>query len=139
MIMLHLPPPPSANAMFMFERTRRGKRRLCPKYIEWRDRAGWQLKMQLVGIPPVDTRFDVEITVPISRKDADNQIKPILDLLQNCGAIENDANAVSVSIRVEKRTDCCVVLTPRPDMGGVRKRPTPRVARPRTRTMEKML
>jgi Holliday junction resolvase RusA-like endonuclease len=107
--------------MFMFERTKRGKRRLHPEYLAWRDKAGWILKMQMVGVSRIDCRFSVEIEVPISRIDLDNHIKPLLDLLTNMGVIADDANVAGIQIRPMVRTDCAVCITPLPAMGGVRK------------------
>lgn len=141
-IILTLPPPISANRMFLFERTRRGMRRLAPDYIAWRDNAGWIVKMQFIGQARVDCRFDIAIAVPVSRKDVDNQIKSTIDLLQNCGVIGNDANAVSVSIRAEARADCVVTITPRPDLPGARAAArlyVRKAAAPKARTSRQML
>lgn len=119
-IILAVPRPPSANAMFQRRLTKRGKRNLTPEYKAWRDKAGWLAKVQVIGIPPIDVRFDAAIEVPISRRDTDNHIKPLLDLLQNIGLITNDGNANEVRIVPVDREDCMIALTPRPDLGHVR-------------------
>lgn len=120
-IILTVPVPPSANRMFERRLTKRGKRNLTPEYKAWRDKAGWIARMQLVGASEITCRFDVSIEVPISRADTDNRIKPLLDLCQLVHAISNDGNMNEVRIVPTDRTDCCIALTPLPDMGGVRK------------------
>lgn len=119
-VFLTLPKPPSANRMFQRAITKRGKRRLTPEYLAWRDSAGWLARMQLVGVPRIDCRFNVRIEVPISRRDTDNFVKPLLDLCQLVGAISNDGNAHKVEVEPVQREDCMLALSPLPEMGGVR-------------------
>lgn len=121
-VVIHFPRPPSANRMFLRQMTRKGKRRLSPEYTSWRDTAGWEVKMQIIGMKPIDTKFDVVIEVPIrSRVDVDNNLKPILDLAQNMGVITNDRNANRITISPADREDCMAAFYALPDMGGVRK------------------
>ena len=77
--------------MFLRQMTRRGHRDLtAPEYKAWRDEAGWLVKMQIVGLETIVTKFRVVIEVPrSSRIDLDNHLKPILDLAQNMGIISN--------------------------------------------------
>lgn len=121
-IVLYLPLPPSANAMFCRRITRRGKRDLTPQYKAWRDEAGWLAKMQMqtAGATEITCRFDVQIQIPITRGDVDNRIKPLLDLCQSVRAICNDGNANEIRISPVDRPDCMVALTPRPEIGSVR-------------------
>ena len=106
----------------MFQRriTKRGKRDLTPEYKAWRDKAGWLAKMQLIGAEEIKCRFNVSIEVPISRRDTDNSIKPLLDLCQLIHAISNDGNQNEVRIIPTNRDDCMISLTPLPEMGSVR-------------------
>lgn len=119
-IVLYLPVPPSANRMFERRVTKHGKRNLTPEYKAWRDKAGWLSRMQLVGANEITCRFNVAIEVPVSRKDTDNHIKPLLDLCQLIHAISNDGNMNEVRIVPADRDDCMVALTPLPELGGVR-------------------
>ena len=119
-ITIFVPPPPSANRMFGRRLTKRGKRLLTPEYMAWRDSAGWEAKRQLIGVPRIDGRFDVSIEVPVSRKDLDNHVKPLLDLCQRVGLISNDGNTAAISIVPADRADCVLRFTERPDLGGVR-------------------
>lgn len=82
-IVLLLSLPPSANRLWR-------NNRLSPEYREWKQTAGWEAKTQLVGISPIKGKFSATIEVPENRRDPDNNIKPVLDLCQAVGAIEND-------------------------------------------------
>jgi Holliday junction resolvase RusA-like endonuclease len=122
-LVLHMPVPPSVNRMYLRSMTRRGHRNLTPEYKAWRDKAGWDVKMQLAGVPEITCRFNALIEVPISwRRDTDGHIKPIFDLLELVGVISNDGNQHEVKVIPTDRTDCMVALTTLPLMGGIRKR-----------------
>lgn len=120
-VILTVPVPPSANRMFQRRLTKRGKRNLTPEYKEWRDKAGWIARMQMIGIPAITCRFNVSIEVPISRKDTDNHVKPLLDLCQLVNIISNDGNVNELRIVPTDRTDCLLAFVPLPEMGGIRK------------------
>ena len=111
-IILTVPCPPSANRMFQRRLTKKGKRNLTPEYKAWRDEAGWLARMQIMGAQPIDCRFNAAIEVPISRKDTDNHIKPLMDLCQLVHVITNDGNMHQVVITPTDRTDCLIALTP---------------------------
>ena len=116
-IILYVPVPPSANAMFGRAMTRKGRRVLTPAYMEWRDRAGWIARTQVMGAEAIACRFDVHVEVPPGRIDLDNYLKPLLDLCQNIHAITNDRNQNDTRIVRRDRTDVMIALTPRPDLG----------------------
>jgi hypothetical protein len=83
---------------------------------------------------PIDCRFNVLIEVPISRRDVGNNEKGVMDLCEHVGAVSNDGNASSITIRQAQRADVMVAIWPLPTMGGVRKAAKPmRVSRPRAR------
>jgi crossover junction endodeoxyribonuclease RusA len=87
-IALTLPPPPSANAMYLV----RGRRRLkSPKYRAWLETVGRELLLQRQGC--VGSPWECTITLPArSRADTDNFIKPVLDALVRFGVVSDDRN-----------------------------------------------
>jgi hypothetical protein len=85
--------------------------------------------MQIVGMAPLDCRFNLDIEVPISRRDTGNHEKALCDLCETCGVVTNDGNAHRISVTPTERTDCLLVFTPLPEMGAVRAPAAPR-ARP---------
>lgn len=120
-IIITLPKPPSLNKLWIT--VGRGRVR-SQEYSEWLRVAGWDVRRQMAGVPPIDCRFDVTIQVPISRRDTDNWCKSILDLCEKVGVITNDGNQHRLSVEPMERDDCAVFLTPLPEMGGVRKAPS---------------
>jgi Holliday junction resolvase RusA-like endonuclease len=129
-VVINFPRPPSANRMFLRQMTRRGHRDLTPEYKAWRDTAGWAVKMQIVGLETITSKFNIVVEVPLSsRVDLDNNLKPILDLAQNMGIISNDRNCVGISITPTAREDVMVAIWCLPEMGAVRKAATPRGAK----------
>ena len=82
-IILLLSLPPSANRLWR-------NNRLSPEYRTWKDTAGSEAKTQLIGVAPIKGPFSVKIEVPTNRRDLDNHCKPLLDLCQAVGAVEND-------------------------------------------------
>lgn len=109
--------PFSANAMWAMRRLRSGYRNLSTDYRKWRDKEGWNVRIQTIDAPRITCLFDVAITLPPTRMDADNTCKPILDLAQHVGLISNDRNARDISIQHDpNRSDVLVVLTLRPDL-----------------------
>jgi hypothetical protein len=79
------------------------------------------VRRQLVGVPPIDCRFNVLIEVPISRRDTSNWEKATLDLCETVGLVANDGNSNEVLIRPVAREDVMVALWVLPEMGAVRK------------------
>ncbi len=85
---LWLPLPPSANALW---RSARGRVYRSRKYVDWLTEAGFIAKSQLG--PMIKGPYKISITAarPDNRKrDLDNILKPISDLLKTMGAIEDD-------------------------------------------------
>jgi Holliday junction resolvase RusA-like endonuclease len=75
-------PPPSTNNMY------RGRRYKTSYYEAWAEDAGWQVKAQRPS--RVAGRLRVRIEVPFKlNRDIEN-LKPLLDLAQRMGLIEND-------------------------------------------------
>jgi Holliday junction resolvase RusA-like endonuclease len=113
-----MPPCPSTNALWV---RAPGKPRVrSPEYRAWAEHAGWDVRRQLVGVPPIDCRFNVLIEVPISRRDTSNWEKATLDLCETVGLVANDGNSNEVLIRPVAREDVMVALWVLPEMGAVR-------------------
>jgi crossover junction endodeoxyribonuclease RusA len=98
MIELTLPYPPSANRLWT--RTRRGMRK-TDTYTQWLDDAGKlarpQLRAQVIVGP---YKIAIAAVRPDKRRrDLDNLIKPIGDLMQHIGAIGDDCNCEMVTAR----------------------------------------
>jgi Holliday junction resolvase RusA-like endonuclease len=88
-----LPVPPSTNNLF----TSGGGRRIkAPAYRAWLHEAGWRLKTQLpptsatyaIVMGPVRVRIEAGLA---QKRDLDNAIKGILDLLVRHRVIEDDS------------------------------------------------
>jgi Holliday junction resolvase RusA-like endonuclease len=137
-VVINFPRPTSANRMFSRQVTRRGRRDLTQEYKAWRDEAGWAVKMQIVGLVTITSRFNVVIEVPrTSRVDLDNNVKPILDLAQNLGIISNDRNCAAITITPADRSDCMAAFWPLAEAGVVapRARPVMRRHAPKRRAL----
>jgi Holliday junction resolvase RusA-like endonuclease len=128
-----MPRPPSTNRLWI---RAPGKPRVrSPEYSAWLVEAGWEVRRQLVGQPPIDCRFNVVIEVPISRRDSGNFEKPTMDLCETVGLVTNDGNAHEINIRPMPRDDVMVAIWCLPEMGAVRKAARPRGAGRPGRTM----
>jgi len=118
-----MPRGPSTNELWI---RAPGKPRVrSPKYSAWLLEAGWDVRRQLVGIPPIDCRFNCLIEVPISMRDTSNWEKATLDLCESVGVISNDGNSNEVLIRPTARDDVMVAIWCLPEMGGIRKAARP--------------
>lgn len=97
MIEIWLPYPPSANHLW---RSGRGRTYCSRAYTDWRAEAGIYVKQSLKQ--PIIGPYKISITAarPDKRKrDLDNIIKPISDLLKSMGAIEDDHLCEMLSAR----------------------------------------
>ena len=107
-IELQLPYPPSANRLW-----RRSGRTIhkSDEYAQWLHDAGWRAREQRIQLLAVTGPYMLSISAarPDRRKrDLDNLIKPISDLLSSIGIIDDDC--------------CCEMLSARwvtTDMEGV--------------------
>ncbi len=95
-IILLLPEPPSANRLWR-------NNRVSPAYRSWKKTAGWEAKIQLVGVETLMGNLAVRMEIPDqahgkTSRDLDNNIKPVLDLCQAVGAIENDKFVVEIHV-----------------------------------------
>jgi Holliday junction resolvase RusA-like endonuclease len=118
--------PPSANNLFA---TGKGGRRFTSKrYQQWKGLAGWELQAQR----PAPARRPVEIIIGLPapsqavckrrkgtstrRRDADNYIKPLVDLLVRHDVLPDDHSGWVKKVSAEwisGQTDVTVRLVPR--------------------------
>lgn len=108
LVRLHLPEPPSANALLRnvsaSERAtalRHGKslpgRVKSAAYLTWANAAGWELASQRPG--RIEGRYELTIAVSEdARLDLDNAPKAVSDLAQTHGLIANDRLAERVIV-----------------------------------------
>lgn len=75
--LISIPVPPSTNKLYGVGRG--GRRYLTEGYRRWRNNAGLMIRSQKPE--PVTGPYKLFLSVPKTRKDADNMLKPTLDLL----------------------------------------------------------
>ena len=99
MFTVWLPVPPSTNALFVTFKARGGIERAKTKeYKAWITAAGLMLNVQRPI--PIKGRVEVEVMVKRNnRRDLDNHLKALMDLLVGHSLIEDDR-------RIEKLTIC---------------------------------
>lgn len=96
-IQLHIPSPPSANALWV--RARKGMRR-SDRYMAWLTEAGWHVKAQKPKSIEGPYCIRLHAARPDKRRrDLDNILKPVSDLLQHVGVIKDDADCDMISAR----------------------------------------
>lgn len=94
---LLLPYPPSANRLWI--RARKGMRK-SPAYVAWLFEAGLLAKSQRPKSVSGPYKLSIQATRPDKRKrDLDNIIKPLADLLQTVGVIRDDCDCEMISAR----------------------------------------
>lgn len=97
MIELQLPFPPSANRLW-----RRSGHTIhkSKTYTDWLRDAGWQVIAQKAGGIAGPYTLSIQAKRPDKRRrDIDNLIKPISDLLVSVGAVADDTHCEMVSAR----------------------------------------
>lgn len=96
-IELQLPFPPSANRLW-----RRAGHTIhkSKTYTDWLREAGWQVIAQKAGGIAGPYTLHIQAKRPDKRRrDIDNIIKPISDLLMSVGAVDDDSHCEMVSAR----------------------------------------
>jgi len=96
-VTIDLPFPPSVNRLW--RSTKSGKHYRSPRYQTWFQAAGIEINRQRPG--KVLGQFSVLLQLgrPDRRgRDLDNLMKPVLDILEHYGVIENDNLAQHVAI-----------------------------------------
>lgn len=97
---LRLPYPPSVNKLFV-NRKAKGKRgrMIAPVYAAWREEAGYAVNRDAKGCVRGPYALHIAATRPDARqRDLGNIEKPISDLLQSMGVIEDDCLAQKISL-----------------------------------------
>jgi Holliday junction resolvase RusA-like endonuclease len=97
-IELALPLPPSVNALW---RSARGRVFKSARYKDWIAQAdNWFVHAKYRKRGSITGPFTAHIVLDRSRRrgDCDNRVKPVLDILQSWGVIENDKLAEKVSV-----------------------------------------
>lgn len=109
MLRYELPYPPSTNGLF-FNATK-GRRKTIA-YRNWLDAAGWQIVEQGRRSVHGPVSISVALVKPDKRKrDLDNLMKPILDLLVEMGCIDDDSFVKRISVQwAEGGPGCAVII-----------------------------
>ncbi|MCC7253180.1 RusA family crossover junction endodeoxyribonuclease [Hyphomicrobium sp.] len=90
-----LPVPPSVNRCW---RNVRGVGRVrTARYRAWVDEAGWELLGQHPRAIPGPVAITIRAGRPQRRRDLDNVLKPLLDLLVATHVIQDDSFVVALS------------------------------------------
>jgi Holliday junction resolvase RusA-like endonuclease len=92
---LYLTVPPSANRMWGFGRGRVFK---TDAYKSWIEAASNELNRQYPGSIVGPYKLAIQLRVG-PRIDLDNCVKPVNDLMQSSGVVENDKHCRQVSLR----------------------------------------
>lgn len=107
-VTLHLPFPPSVN--HIWKHGAKGKGYRSPRYVSWANIAGLELNAQKPGCITGDYRIRLTLGRPDRRRrDQENFIKAVSDLLVEHGVIEDDSLAVVTTIAWSDRIEGCRV------------------------------
>lgn len=113
---ISLPFPPSVHGLY---RGGRWKGDISPEYKAWRDHAGLMLNRQRVRSFDGPVRIFIRLVAPDRRKrDSDNYIKAVLDLLAAHFVIDGDDSSIVRSHYVEWAEEgepCTVIVQEAPD------------------------
>lgn len=93
--------PPAINAIYKY--TSRGgfaRSYISKKGLDWFEESTWVLKQKFGSSLAITQPFRVDIELYSIQNDIDGVIKPLLDLLQKSGVVENDR--LVVELRVKK-------------------------------------
>jgi crossover junction endodeoxyribonuclease RusA len=97
MIDLNIPFPPSANALW---RSNRGRVHKSRKYVDWLLAAGLKVRSQKPGKIEGQYKISIQAVRPDKRRrDLDNALKPVSDLLKSLGVIEDDSLCEMITAR----------------------------------------
>ena len=102
--MIRLPFPPSVNRTRKVDRANR-------KLATWKRNAGKELLLQ--PVMPIVEPYHLDITLERPdkrRRDLDNFLKPILDLLQEHGVTPDDSQCQGITVRWADSVSGPVVL-----------------------------
>lgn len=96
-IQIHIPYPPSANRLWI--RAKKGMRK-SDEYTRWLTEAGWRIKEQRPGRIEGPYKLSIQAVRPDKRRrDLDNLLKPVSDVLQSVGVIADDCDCELITAR----------------------------------------
>lgn len=104
-IIFKLPVPPSVNNLYVNHRGSLGGKKGRVKgafYRAWLHDAGWEIRRQTMGFEPpmFPGTVAVDIKAPLNRRrDLDNSLKALLDVLVKMGIIVDDCFIDDLRIR----------------------------------------
>lgn len=89
--------PPSTNNLFI---NIKGRGRIkSSEYRSWLTEMGWQLRIQRAQKMQGNLLVYIALKRPKKRRDLDNTLKPILDLLVTHEVIRDDSDIVRISVK----------------------------------------
>lgn len=95
-VTLTLPYPPSANRLW---RNSRGRMHKSTEYSNWLNHAGYVARSQRPGKVSGPYQLWIRAVAPDKRRrDLGNLEKPLSDLLQSLGVIDDDSNARAIHL-----------------------------------------
>lgn len=109
-MVLYIPYPPSANALWRFNRG--GRVTTSVKYKKWHHDASRALTPQIRGSGVFGAyELNISLSKAVKRGDADNRIKAVHDLLQSVGVIVNDKLCTRTTVeRADTGIHDCVLM-----------------------------
>lgn len=101
-IVFHLPMPPSTNHLFANVQNGRIRTR---EYKAWSEEAGWMIREKWQGTIHGPVKISVRLEDKHPRRDCDNTLKPLIDLLtpskHGVGVIDGDHSKILRKLSVE--------------------------------------
>lgn len=104
-ITLSLPVPPSTNRLW---RHGNGRTYKSPEYCAWITEAGYKAALGAAG-DKIDGAYALGLTLPKTRMDPDNLIKPCNDLLQHVRIVANDRHMRWLALTIDDARDDILV------------------------------
>jgi crossover junction endodeoxyribonuclease RusA len=104
-----IPYPPSANRIW---RQGHGRVHKSKEYQDWLALSAWEIRAQIGPKQVITEPFKLELRVnrPDKRKrDLDNLLKPVLDLIGHYGLIENDSLCHWIDARWKGKGAYCYI------------------------------
>ena len=106
-----LPKPVSTNNLY-YTAQKTGKRHKTARYCTWLREAGWMIRAASPKVRQITGACEVSLTLSRSwRGDIDN-IKCVLDAMQNFGVILNDKQVERITIERADIEGCRVSIRP---------------------------
>jgi len=106
---IHLPLPPSVNALYRKAAFKGGRgRTVTPEYAAWREEAGLRLNLAAWDMPKPP--YGVTIRLNLNHNsDIDNRCKAVLDLLVKHGVLTGDQWVNALHVYRDRTIEGCTV------------------------------